>query len=338
MATNGTAGKVKGQPVRLSDFGDWEFPPRKYLVPGFLPERTIGATAGRPVIGKTPLLQQWALAIAQGETWTLMPDEGMSTECRKVEVLWLGLERGPEVLHEQFRAFNEFPPGLHVEWDWPRLSLGGETYLENFLKANSAVQEVFIDHWGLFKPPGGREGMGAYDDDYEAVTRLRSFIQKFGAGFELICHANQGKDPVDFLAAFYGNTGFVGAVDVRRLLKRGKGVNGTLQVQGTGVAPDTHKLVFDYPRWRFPNKVDAMLAADEEDGGPRNRKETAYEALLQFGPKGASRGEWFAQTGLRNSTFNRALQALVDENWVIQPEGARTPYVALTFKDGVRVA
>lgn len=318
----------------LRDLMGQNYLPRQFLVHDFVPERSIGVLAGRPQAGKTPLLQKWALSIVRGERWA-----EQASASKQAEVLWLGLERGPEVLQHQFRAMlrdkewrdTEPPDGLHVAWGWPRLGVGGEKYLCEFLLGRPLVKLVCVDPWPLFKPNmNRREGVLMYEDDYADISILREFVLEFGVGFELILHANQSRDPVDMMAAIYGNTGFVGVVDVRRLLTKGKTDMGKLELGGTLVQPKTERLVFEYPHWRFKTNGDG---GGEEEEDTASRDKTAFDALLKFGPGGARRGEWEAEAGLPKSTFNRALTALVDANWVAQPQGRGKPYVALTERD-----
>ena len=228
-------------PVSLSEFMQVEFPKREFLVPGIVAERSIGVTAGRPQTGKTPLLLQLALSIATGTPWTKGAEPS-----KKVGVLWLGLERGPEVLQEQLRALlgrQAVPDNFYVRCSWPRFCARREAgdhgdYMEDlidqFLEEHPDVKFVVVDTWGQAKPARQRQGgMLAYDDDYADVQVLRRIVLDREVAIELITHQNQSKDTLDMLASVYGGTGFVGALDVRRLLTKAKGGKGRLEVGGT---------------------------------------------------------------------------------------------------------
>jgi AAA domain len=304
-----------------------EYPPQQFLVPALIPEGTIFAIAARPQVGKTPLSHQWALSVAAGAPWC----EGAEPSA-KAEVLVLGLERGPHVLQRQIKAQlsgGELPGGMHFHYTWPRVNEGGAEKLRGWLRSHPAVKLVVIDHWAMLKPTDGREGVAAYDDDYKAVGFLRALVIEFGVSFILVMHANQSKEHIDTLAAFYGNTGFVASVDVRAFLSRGKTDKGKLEWGGTEVEPQIRRLVFDYPKWRPMKAADAAAEEAAEEPGIQ----TAFEALRKFGPEGARHGEWLAESGLKASTFNRHRQALIDANWVLPPDPNAPPskrkYIAL---------
>jgi hypothetical protein len=320
--------KAGDAPLSGRDFLQLQYPPQRFLVPELIPEGSIFAIAARPQVGKTPWAHQVAISVAAGEPWC----EGAKPSA-KAEVLVLGLERGPHLLQRQIKAQlgdGDLPEGMNFHFTWPRVNKGGAEKLRAWLKDHPAVKLVLVDHWALLKPEDGREGVAAYDDDYKAVMFLRELVIEFGVSFILVMHANQSKEHVDMLAAFYGNTGFVGAVDVRAFLSRsGKTVKGKLEWGGTEVEPQVKRLVFDYPKWRPMGAEDAA----EEDAAEEGTKTTAFEALRRFGPGGARHGEWLAESGLKASTFNRHRQALIDENWVLPPNPTAPPkervYIAM---------
>ena len=304
-------------PMSMLDFMCVKFPPREFLVPGIIAERMIGVTAGRPQVGKTPLVMQWALSVARGEPWT----KGMEPS-KKAGVLWLGLERGPEVLQQQLRELlgKGVPPdNFYVQWEWPRLGLGAERLIEDFLKEHPDVGLVCIDTWGQAKPKKTRQGgMLAYDDDYADVQHLRNIVKAHLVAIELITHQNQSKDTLDMLASIYGGTGFVGAVDVRRLLTKGKNDRGQLQVGGTLVKPEAQRLTFVYPKWQ---PIDTIEAMEEMQAEAEKAMQTAFEALRKFGPAGATYGDWLHDTGLPESSFNRHRKILIDKGYASMSEG-----------------
>jgi hypothetical protein len=231
-----------------------DYSPPEELVPGLIHAGSINGIGGRPRIGKTPFLMQLGLSMARGEPWC----EGAKAS-KKVGVLHLGLERGEHNLYNQLKVQldgDPAPPDFYVQWGWPKLDTPGCTQLGNWLQAHPTVKVVTVDPWALVRPTAGKkDGVNAYFEDYEDIKRLRKLSNTLGVAFLLSIHTNQTKKPMDMAAAFYGNTGFVGALDFCGVLRKKNGVP-DLWGQGTWVGEFWWTMSYDRPVWQRVGKAE----------------------------------------------------------------------------------
>ncbi len=105
------------------DLGREEFPPIRFVVPGYLPE---GCTilAGRPKLGKSWLALDMALAVANG-------GRCLGTDCDPGAVLYLALEDNRRRLQSRLqklapaRETIPWPQSLTFATEWKRHDAGG---------------------------------------------------------------------------------------------------------------------------------------------------------------------------------------------------------------------
>lgn len=86
--------------VSASTFAGTPVPPRRWIVPGMIPDRTVTAVSGDGGDGKTTLMLQLSLAMAAGRPWLAMdPDPG--------PVLFLTAEDDVDELHRRCASIAE---------------------------------------------------------------------------------------------------------------------------------------------------------------------------------------------------------------------------------------
>lgn len=215
------------------------FPEPKWAVPGIVAEG-VTLFAGPPKVGKSWLSLGLGLAIASG---------GKALDAIPVDpgpVLYLALEDTPRRLQSRMRKIlggQPAPANLVIDTTCPTLPEGGADavawWLDNNPDARLVVIDVFARMRGLTPP-----GMGAYDADYLAVTRVKKLADTYGIAVILVHHVRKaGAD--DFLAEVSGTNGLAGAADATLVLKRPRGqADGILCVTGRDVDEAEYALSF----------------------------------------------------------------------------------------------
>lgn len=262
------------------------FPPIAWTVEGYVaPGLTI--LAGKPKIGKSWLVLDFALAVACGGVAM------GARQCVAGAVLYAALEDNPRRLQDRLRKVQganvrqPWPPNLtfwtHGEMD--RLEDGGIDQLHAWRRANSDAALVIIDT--LAKVRGGADGREtSYQADYREVGSLKAFADEFGVALMAVTHLRKADadDPFDTVS---GTLGLTGAADATMILARdSQGV--TLRATGRDIAEIETAVEFDKQafRWRELGKAasvrrsgerNAILAALASAGEPMNPAELAAE-------------------------------------------------------------
>lgn len=215
------------------------FPEPRWAVPAILAEG-VTLFAGPPKVGKSWLSLGLALAIAAG---------GKALQAIDVEpgpVLYLALEDTPRRLQSRIGKMlggQPAPPDLVIDTTCPTLPEGGAHALSWWLEATPDARLVIIDVFARMRgltPPG----MGAYDADYAAMTRVKRIADTYGVAILLVHHVRKaGSD--DFLAEVSGTNGLAGAADATLVLKRPRGqADGVLHVTGRDIDEAEYALSF----------------------------------------------------------------------------------------------
>ncbi len=229
-----------------------ELPPLRWVVPGVFPE---GGTllAGRPKGGKSWLVLQAALAIAEG-----LPVWG-HLQCPPGESLYLALEDGRRRLQARLKVLcgqGLVPSRLHLQVDAPTLADGLVACLERWLDAHPACRLVAIDTLTRVRGRGERARGSAYEIDYDAVYPLTRLGQERHVAVAVTHHTRKPKDVEedDPFDAISGTTGLSGAADMMLLLKRPiHSQEANLFCRGRDTEDQTLRLLWDAPSclWRL---------------------------------------------------------------------------------------
>lgn len=209
---------AKPQPERhgfaAADLDRQEFPPIRYIVPGFLPEG-LTLLAARPKMGKSWLSLDWAAAVAFG---------GMamgSVACEGGDVLCLALEDNWRRLQKRMRTLlgdGPKPERLLFFTDWPRLDQGGLEEIEAWADRAKNPRLVIIDTLAKLRPArDNRETQ--YEGDYRAMTGLHRLANDRGLAVLGVHHTRKAEadDPFDTVS---GTSGLTGAADTILVLRR----------------------------------------------------------------------------------------------------------------------
>lgn len=247
--SNGHAGKAAKsvdpgtvQIFTLSDIMSMHLPPPKWAVPGILSEG-LCILAGKPKLGKSFLALNLGITIAAG---------GHALKHVQVEagdVLYLSLEdRWRRVQHRARKILGglqvEASKNLHVCVECPRMTMGGLSVVENWIKKAAKPRLVIVDVWAKFRPIS-RSNASAYDQDYEAASELKAIGDSSGVSILILHHCKKAAadDVVDEIS---GTLGLAGAADGISVLTRARSdTEATLFVTGRDVHDQELALKFD---------------------------------------------------------------------------------------------
>lgn len=214
--------------------------------------------AGPPKLGKSFFMAQLAYHVSTGT-----PLWGYSV--RHGTVLYLALEddygRLQKRLYQMFGV--ESTDNLYFSVSAGQIGNGLDEQLENFVREHPDTVLIIIDTLQKVREMGGDKY--SYANDYEIITRLKSFADSKGICMILVHHTRkqQADDPYDMIS---GTNGLMGAADGAFLLKKEKRTANvaTLDVSGRDIQDqrfylkrNTEKLIWELEKietepWREP--------------------------------------------------------------------------------------
>ena len=190
--------------VSMTELYDTVYPPRTPVVDGFL----YGGTylfVGAPKVGKSFFMGQLAYHVAMGIPLWDYP-------VRKGTVLYLALEDDYARLQRRLSGMFgvECADNLYFATQAKTLNEGLDRQLEEFLKAHTDARLIIIDTLQKVREVGGDRY--SYSSDYEIVTKLKSFSDKYGICLLVVHHTRklESEDSFDMIS---GTNGLLGAAD-----------------------------------------------------------------------------------------------------------------------------
>lgn len=215
------------------------FAPLTYAVDGLLPEG-MTLLAGPPKAGKSWLLLDIALAVAQG---------GYALEAIRVEqrpVLLLALEDGDRRLQDRCRTLlgrDRIPAALnYLTKVSPGIVLATITaWMEQHA---TEAPLCIVDTLGKTMPPGV-PGESAYARDYRIGGALKGVADAFPGSSLIVNHHIRKLGSDDFVDSVSGTHGLAGAADTIVILSRARHESaGILKVTGRDVREGEYALGF----------------------------------------------------------------------------------------------
>lgn len=190
-----------------------DLPDAQYLCRPWIPEGVL-ILAGRPKIGKTTLLRQFAVSVADGAAlW--------GATCEQAEVLFLSLEEGQKLMRKKLLAAGYRGSQVRrivFRWKW-RNGAEGVADIRARLSMNPRIRFVIVDSLTRFRDAPTRE-KPQFHQDYEAV-RLLADVAKDHPGLTIIIlhhtKKDQGDDPI---ADISGTFGLTAAADNYMVMRR----------------------------------------------------------------------------------------------------------------------
>ena len=257
-----------------------DLPPLEYLVRDMITE---GAhlLGGRPKTGKSWLVLQLGLAVAQDEPFLGRPTKGG-------DVLYLALEDSDRRMRQRIARLlpdleGAWPERFHYATWWHRIDKGGLEALQLWLHEHGEAALVIIDTLAKVRPRR-RPSEQIYDTDYAVGEAVKQTSARFpGVTFIAVTHTRK-QDAADALDTISGSTGLTGSFDGAIVLQRERGKDEAVlsvisrDLEGEtewGIAWDTNLT-----QWRLvgtaaevqateqQRRVIALLRAAEADMAP----------------------------------------------------------------------
>lgn len=216
-------------------------PPRKPIVDGLL----YGGTylfVGAPKVGKSFFMGQLAYHVAMGlPLWEYKVHQGT--------VLYLALEDDyARLQHRLSRMFGvEEAASLYFATQAKTLSEGLDQQLEHFIREHPDVRLIIIDTLQKVREVGGDRY--SYASDYEIVTKLKAFSDKYGICL-LVVHHTRKMEAEDSFDMISGTNGLLGAADGAFILQKKKRTDNTAILDVVGRDQPDQELTLEFNRER----------------------------------------------------------------------------------------
>lgn len=215
---------------------DMDLPPINYIVDELLTPGLF-ILAGSPKTGKSWMVLQFCLSIAQGKPiWNFLTNgKGVLYMC--LEDSYRRIRRRIDQLDETATKNLQF---LNTA---PLLREGLETVIERHLWLHPDTNLVVIDTFQMVR--GTTKESSGYAGDYADVRLLKMLADKLGITILLVHHLRkQGDDnPFNMIS---GTTGLTGAVDGSFVLVRDKEINGHFKLSVTGRDIEQRVLTLEF--------------------------------------------------------------------------------------------
>lgn len=282
--------------VSMTELYETIYPPKIPVVDGFL----YGGTylfVGAPKVGKSFFMGQLAYHVAMGIPLWNYP-------VRRGTVLYLALEddfaRLQRRLSDMFGV--ESADNLFFATQAKSLNEGLDVQLEVFLKGHKDTRLIIIDTLQKVREVGGDRY--SYSSDYEIVTKLKAFSDKYGICL-LVVHHTRKLESDDSFDMISGTNGLLGAADGAFIMHKKKRTDNVAVMDIVGRDQQDQQLTIEFDReqciWKFKN------AETELWKQPPNPLLEAINQLLTEG-----RPEWEGTaTELLKELPNMQLQANV---------------------------
>lgn len=275
--------------VSMTELYDTIYPARTPIVDNFL----YGGTylfVGAPKVGKSFFMGQLAYHVAMGIPLWEYP-------VRKGTVLYLALEDDYARLQRRLSGMFgvESTDNLFFATQAKTLNDGLDMQLELFLKEHKDARLIIIDTLQKVREVGGDRY--SYSSDYEIVTKLKAFSDRYGVCVLVVHHTRklESEDSFDMIS---GTTGLLGAADGAFIMHKKKRTENIAVMDIVGRDQPDQELTIEFDRerciWKF-QKAETELWKQ-----PPN---PLLEAINEFLTEG--RSEW-------EGTATELLQQLPD--------------------------
>ena len=232
--------------MSMPELYDTVFVPRIPIVDGFL----YGGTylfVGAPKVGKSFFMAQLAYHVAMGIPLWDYP-------VRKGTVLYLALEDDYARLQRRLSGMFgvECADNLYFATQAKTLNEGLDRQLEGFLKEHKDARLIIIDTLQKVREVGGDRY--SYSSDYEIVTKLKSFSDKYGICLLVVHHTRklESEDSFDMIS---GTNGLLGAADGAFIMHKKKRIDNEAVMDIVGRDQLDQELTIEFDRercvWKF---------------------------------------------------------------------------------------
>ncbi len=215
---------------------------------------------GAPKIGKSFFMAQLAYHVAMGiPLWDYMVHQGT--------VLYLALEDNyARLQHRLYGMFGvESADNLILAIQAKTVNGGLEKQLENFVKEHRDARLIIIDTLQKVRETEGDKF--SYASDYELLTRLKSFSDKYGVSL-LVVHHTRKMEAEDSFDMISGTNGLLGAADGAFILSKKKRTENEASLDIVGRDQPDQRLNLEFDRekciWNFKSAETELWKAQPD--------------------------------------------------------------------------
>ena len=198
------------QPSSLDTLLSKEFPPNRWLVDGLIPLQGITILHGLPTAGKTWLMMEIALSVAQGKPLV------NQFETTHTGVLLLDEESGEWLLHDRFRTLRA-PSELPIHYLTMNSSKFTESYVDELIEWCNDNEVGFITIDSLVRIHGGDENTA---QDSAKVFRLIRKLTSANITVLVIHHNTKASANGEYGSQMRGSGDIQASVDCQLSLVR----------------------------------------------------------------------------------------------------------------------
>ena len=262
--------------VSMMELYDTAYPPKLPIVDGLLYNGTY-LFVGSPKIGKSFFMAQIGYHISKG-----LPLWGFSV--RQGTVLYLALEDDYARLQKRLSQMfgMEGSENFYFATKSKSLNDGLEKQLVTFVTEHKDARLIIIDTLQKVREVGGDKF--SYASDYEIVTKLKAFSDKYGICF-LVVHHTRKMESSDSFDMISGTNGLLGAADGAFVMQKEKRTDNkaVLEVAGRDQQDQILWLKFNRERcvWEL-TKTETELWKEPEDPVLEKIKELVTETTPEW--------------------------------------------------------
>lgn len=225
----------------LVEILDTTFPPQIPLIEDFLYTGTY-LFAGAPKLGKSFFMAQIGFHISTGTPiWNHAVHKGA--------VLYLALEDNFSRIQKRLSKMFDMADtdNFFFAIESKSLKEGLDLQMENFIKEHPDTKLVIIDTLQKIREVGGDKY--SYASDYEIITKLKSFGDKYNIGV-LVVHHTRKMESSDAFDMISGTQGLLGAADGAFIMQKEKRTENKaiLDISGRDQQDQKLHLKFDVER------------------------------------------------------------------------------------------
>ena len=258
--------------VSMMELDDTAYSPKLLIVDGLLYNGTY-LFVGAPKIGKTFFMAQIGYHISKG-----LPLWGFSV--RQGTVLYLALEDDYARLQKRLSQMFEMEGSENFYFVTKSKSLndGLEKQLVTFVTEHKDARLIIIDTLQKVREVGVDKF--SYASDYEIVTKLKAFIDKYGICF-LVVHHTRKMESTDSFDMISGTNGLLGAF----VMPKEKRTDNKAVLEVAGRDQQDQKLWLNFNRercvWEL-TKTETELWKEPEDTVLEKIKELVTETTPEW--------------------------------------------------------
>ena len=223
----------------MSDLYENVYNSRPPIVDGLLYSGTY-LFVGAPKVGKSFFMAQLAYHVSMGiKLWNY--------EVKKGAVLYLALEDTQKRLQERlFRMYGtESADNLHFTIWAKQLGGGLDEQLQRFVNEHPDTKLIIIDTLQKVREAGGDKF--SYANDYEIVTRLKNFSDKYNVCL-LVVHHTRKMESSDSFDMISGTNGLLGAADGAFIMQKKKRTDNEAILDIVGRDQQDQELTLEFDR------------------------------------------------------------------------------------------